>query len=200
MSAVEITIFAFATCATPGPVNMVASVLGAQNGVRVSIPFVTGATLGLSFVILVSSFGVSQILKTNTMVANAITLIGSVYLLHLAYLMSKRTEIDTKSADTQTASFYQGALLQILNPKAWLVSMSGLAMFLNTSGNSILAVYILMFSIACFVSIFVWVCFGSIIARRLKNSYVTIFTRSMAAVLSMLVICNLAKTLSPYFR
>jgi len=201
MQALEITIFAFVTCATPGPVNVVATVMGAQKGVRVSIPFVLGATLGLSFVILVSSFGVSQILKTNELLANTITFIGSLYLLHLAFLMSRKSSsIATNSGVVQTAGFYQGAILQLINPKAWLVSMSGLAMFLNTSGKSMLAFYVLMFFIACFVSIFMWVCLGSVIASKLKGTYVTFFNRSMATLLSTLVLCNLANMLSPYFQ
>lgn len=201
MLALEITIFAFATCATPGPVNVVASVLGAQNGLRASIPFVLGATLGLSLVILVSGFGVSQILKTNEILANAITLIGSVYLLYLAFLMfSKSSSIKTDSGAIQTGSFYQGSLLQLINPKAWLVSMSGLAMYLNASGESMLGIYVLVFFIACFISVFLWVCLGSIIATKLKRAYVTIFNRSMAALLSILVLCNIANMCSPYFQ
>ncbi|NDV27347.1 LysE family translocator [Desulfovibrio sp. JC010] len=196
MPALEITIFAFATCATPGPVNIVASLLGSQNGIKVSIPFVLGATLGLSFVILVASFGVSQILKTNETLANGLTLIGSIYLLYLAFLMSqKNSTIEIDSETNQTAGFYQGAILQLLNPKAWLVSMSGLAMYLNASENSMLTFYILMFFIACFFSVFIWVCLGSLIATKLKSTHLTIFNRSMAALLIILVFCNLSNML-----
>lgn len=201
MLALEITIFAFATCATPGPVNIVASIAGAQNGLRANIPFVLGATLSLSLVIIVSGFGVSQVLKTNEVLANAITLIGSVYILYLALLMSRKNlEIDKNSESYKTTSFCQGSILQIINPKAWLVSISGLAIYLNSSGQSILALYVLIFFIACFISVFLWVCFGSLIATKLKLHHLTIFNRSMAALLSILVLYNLMDMFSPYFH
>ena len=200
MIAVELTIFALATCATPGPVNVIASVAGAQNGVRESIPFVIGATLGLSLVILMSSFGVSQVLMTNEILRNGITLIGSVYLLYLASLMwRKSSSIEIDSEAKQTTNFSQGLILQVINPKAWLVSMSGLAMYLGTSGKSMLALYVLMFFIACFISVFIWVCLGCMIKTKLKDTYVTIFNRSMAGLLSILVLCNLVHMLFPHY-
>ncbi len=201
MPALEITIFAFATCATPGPVNIVASFAGAQNGLRANLPFVLGATLGLSIVIIASGFGVNQILKTNEILANAITLIGSVYILYLALLMSRKNlAIDKGSGSCQKTSFSQGSILQIVNPKAWLVSMSGLAMYLNSSAQSMLALYVLIFFIACFASVFLWVCIGNLIAVKLKSLHLTIFNRSMATLLSTLVLYNLMDMLSPYLH
>lgn len=193
------TVFAFATCATPGPVNLVATVLGAKHGTKSSLPFILGATLGLSLVILVSGFGVSQILKTNETLADSITLLGSVYLLYLAYLMSGRSSgTETQSGPAKVMGFKQGAVLQLINPKAWLVSMSGLSMYLNTSGSSMLALYILVFFVACFISVFFWVCLGSMISSRLKASHVTVFNRSMAILLSILVLSNLTSMFSAY--
>lgn len=198
MIAVELTIFAFATCATPGPVNVIASVAGAQNGVRMSIPFVIGATLGLSIVILVSSLGVSKVLITSEILKNGITLIGSLYLLYLASLMWRKSfSIDIDSEAKQTTTFSQGMILQVINPKAWLVSVSGLAMYLGTSGKSMLALYVLIFFIACFVSVLIWVCLGCMIRTKLKDTYITIFNRFMAGLLSILVFCNLVHILFP---
>ena len=198
MIAVELTIFAFATCATPGPVNVIASVAGAQNGVRMSIPFVIGATLGLSIVILVSSLGVSKVLITSEILKNGITLIGSLYLLYLASLMWRKSfSVDIDSEAKQTTTFSQGMILQVINPKAWLVSVSGLAMYLGTSGKSMLALYVLIFFIACFVSVLIWVCLGCMIRTKLKDTYITIFNRFMAGLLSILVFCNLVHILFP---
>ncbi len=200
MAGLEITIFAFATCATPGPVNIVAMISGAQNGLRANLPFVFGATLGLSCVIILSGFGVSQALKTNELLAASVSLIGSVYILYLAFLMfSKSIEIDTPDRNQQTTNFYQGSILQMINPKAWLVSMSGLAMYLKAGEQSLLAFYVLMFFVACFVSVFLWVCIGRLVVAKLKTIYLKIFTRMMATLLSVLVLYNLFGTFSPYF-
>jgi threonine/homoserine/homoserine lactone efflux protein len=172
---------------------------GARSGLKANIPFVLGATLGLSFVIIISGFGVSQIVKANELLANAITLIGSVYILSLAFLMSRKSlAIVTDSRPHKATSFYQGATIQIINPKAWLVSMSGLAMYLNSSDQSILALYVLIFFMACFLSVFLWVCLGRLIATKLRGNQQTAFNRAMAALLSILVLYNLIDMFSPY--
>jgi threonine/homoserine/homoserine lactone efflux protein len=200
MAGLEIAAFAIATCATPGPVNIVATISGAQNGLKANLPFVLGATLGLSFVITVSGFGVSQILTTNEALANSITLIGSVYILYLAFLMCSRSvEINTAEGTHQATNFSQGSILQIINPKAWLVSMSGLAMYLKADQQSLFVLYVMIFMVACFASVFLWVCLGHLIAARLKAAYLTNFTRIMATLLSILVLYNLIGTFSPYF-
>jgi threonine/homoserine/homoserine lactone efflux protein len=201
MACLEIAVFAFVTCVTPGPVNMMAIISGARTGLKPNLPFVLGATLGLSCVIIASGFGISQILRTNQNLANIVTLIGSLYILYLAFLMfSRRIEIDSSSGTLQTTSFSQGAILQLINPKAWLVSMSGLAMYLQVGEPSSLILYVLMFFVACFVSVFLWVCLGSLVSAKLKTAHLTIFTRIMATLLSILVLYNLFDTFSQYLN
>jgi threonine/homoserine/homoserine lactone efflux protein len=197
----EITIFAFATCATPGPVNIVASIAGARSGLKANIPFVLGATLGLSLVIIISGFGLSQIVKTNELLTHAITLVGSLYILYLAFLMSRKpSTIKTDAKPPKTTSFYQGATLQVVNPKAWLVSLSGLAMYLNQSNQSIFALYVFIFFVACFLSVFLWVGLGQLISAKLNINHQMIFNRSMAALLMLLVLFNLIDMLFSYIR
>lgn len=195
MSGLELVVFAIATCATPGPVNVMATMSGARSGLRRNLPFVLGATIGLSLVIIVSGFGISQILRTNQLLANSVTLIGSAYILYLAYLMARDSiQLDSRDGSNQTTTFNQGAILQILNPKAWLVSMSGIALYLGAQEQSTLVVYVVIFCLTCFASVFSWVCLGSLIATRLKSSWLTGFTRLMALLLAVLVLYNLLTT------
>jgi len=198
MVGVEIAVFALATCVTPGPVNLVATVSGAQQGLRANLPFVLGATLGLSVVILVSGLGVSQVLKTNALLSNAVTLAGSGYILFFAISMiRKNLEFNAADGAEQKTSFFQGAALQLINPKAWLVSMSGLAMYLKAGEPSLLLVYALIFFVACFVSVFLWVCLSHMVAARLREAHLLIFTRMMGGLLLALVLYNLVVTIAP---
>ncbi len=87
MIGLEIAAFAFATCATPGSVNILASLSGAQNGLRANVPFVLGATSGLALVIIVAGYGVSQLLKTNEVLANSLVLPPLICLSILLYTL-----------------------------------------------------------------------------------------------------------------
>ena len=198
MIGIEITIFAFITCATPGPINILASISGSQNGLRANFPFVFGATSGLSLVIIVAGFGISQLLQTNVFLAKLLTLLGSGYMLYLAFVLAKSTvEIDTSVSKAQAPNFYQGSLLQIINPKAWLVSMAGASLYLNVEEYVILLMlYISIFFIVCFFSVFLWVYLGRLVATKINSGYLDIFIRCMAGVLAILVLSNLFKSFS----
>jgi len=198
---IEITVFAFITCATPGPINILASISGSQNGLRANFPFVLGATSGLSLVIIAAGFGISQLLQTNVFFANALTLLGSGYMLYLVFVLAKsNVEIDTSISTAQAPNFYQGSILQIINPKAWLVSMAGALLYLNVEEYFILLMlYVLIFFIVCFFSVFLWVYLGRLVATKIKSGHLNIFNRCMAGVLAILVLSNLFKTFSMYF-
>ncbi|WP_141737061.1 LysE family translocator [Marinobacter sp. X15-166B] len=200
MLGLKIAVFAFATCATPGPVNILASISGANNGLRANVPFVLGATAGLSLVILVAGFGVSQLLKTNTYLANALVLVGSGYMLYLASRMARSdTALDKTAGEARIPGFYQGSVLQIINPKAWLVSMAGAALYLNREEYLFtLALYVSVFFLVCFVSVYLWVGLGRLIATRLQSKHLSLFNKSMAGVLVTLVVYNLYDTFAGY--
>lgn len=200
MLIIEIAIFAFATCASPGPVNVIASISGAQNGIKQNLPFVLGASLGLSLVIFVVGLGVKQLLQSHPMLEDVLTLIGSVYMLYLAFKLSKAdVKIDSASDTATIPSFYQGAALQIINPKAWLVSMAGLAMYLQAEQHiASLIQYILIFLVVCFISVLLWVYLGHLVATKLTDGYLNLFTKIMAGLLVVLISTNLISTFSKY--
>ena len=198
MIGIEITVFAFITCATPGPINILATISGSQNGLRDNFPFVLGATSGLSLVIIVAGFGISQLLQANVFLANALTVLGSGYMLYLAFVLAKsNVKIDTSISAAQAPNFYQGSILQIINPKAWLVSMAGASLYLNVEEYTfLLMLYVSIFFIVCFFSVFLWVYLGSLVATKIKSSHLDIFIRFMAGVLVILILSNLFKTFS----
>lgn len=198
---IEIAAFAFATCATPGPVNILASLSGAQNGLNKNLPFVLGATSGLSIVIIIAGLGIGQLLQTHKTLSNIFIVIGSVYMLYLAFNVSKAdVKLDDPKKKIKTPSFYQGMMLQIINPKAWLVSMSGLAIYLAAEQYLMnLLLYVLIFFIVCFFAVFFWVYLGDLVAKKVNESYLSALNKSMAMVLFLLISLNLYDTFQPYF-
>lgn len=201
MIVIEIVAFAFATCATPGPVNILASLSGAKNGLRKNLPFVLGATSGLSIVIVIAGLGMGQILQKNKMLSNALIIVGSAYMLYLAFNIARTdVKLNTSQNNIKIPSLYQGMALQIINPKAWLVSMSGLAMYLSADDYLIhLSVYALIFFIVCFIAVFLWVYLGELIATKMNEKHLHVLNKTMGAVLFLLISLNLLDTFYPYF-
>lgn len=78
-------VFALAASATPGPVNIVGSMCGARFGPARAIPFISGATL--CFTALLLMFGVGMRVGTHWISAMTIPMVlaGSAYLLWLAW-------------------------------------------------------------------------------------------------------------------
>ena len=90
--------------------------------------------------------------------------------------------------------FYEGFLLQWLNPKAWAASISGVAMY--SFNDFYLLVFIIIYFIVCYLSLSFWGLFGQKATlflntnKKLKN-----FNLLMGSILIMtavlLVIMNI---------
>lgn len=199
---IEIGLFAFATCATPGPVNILASLSGAKNGIKKNLLFVLGATSGLSVVILIAGLGLGQILQKNKMLSNTLIVVGSVYMLYLAFnIVASDVKLKKSQDNINPPNLYQGMVLQVINPKAWLVSMSGLAMYLGVDDYFIqLSVYTFIFFVVCFFAVFLWVCLGELIATKINEKYLHAVNKTMGATLFLLITLNLFETFYPYLK
>lgn len=94
--------FALAASARPGPVNIIGAMTRARYGVARALPFVTGATA--SFLALFLTFGSGMLAGTGWMIslARPMTLIGSAYLLWMAWQLGSWAETMEKSTACNT--------------------------------------------------------------------------------------------------
>lgn len=178
--------FAFAASATPGPVNIIGAMTGARHGALRALRFVSGATA--SFLALFVIFGSGMLAGTGWVLALAqpMTLIGSVYLLWMAWgLMRDDGNISPDSAP-QVPGFWSGAVVQGLNPKAWLAVFSSLSTFvLPLQDRTIgMAVFTVLFGAICWISLAAWAWGGA----RIGQSQMRAFNRIMALVLALSVV------------
>ena len=77
--------FAFATCITPGPNNIMIMSSGVNCGVQKSLPHLAGIQLGFLLMLLAVGLVAGLILQQQPQLHMLIKLIGSVYLLYLAW-------------------------------------------------------------------------------------------------------------------
>ncbi|MBO1518360.1 LysE family translocator [Oceanisphaera pacifica] len=120
--------FAFASCGTPGPNNMLLTNSATRFGYRPTLKLLLGIMFGLQLLMLLTALGLGQLFLRWPSLQWGLKIVGSGYLLWLAWNISRAS---AKEADetTATMSWQQGALFQFLNPKAWLMAVSAISGF-----------------------------------------------------------------------
>ncbi|WXL24409.1 LysE family translocator [Ectopseudomonas mendocina] len=175
--------FALAMSISPGPVNIVALSAGVRFGVWASLRHVTGATVGFTLLFLLVGLGLHGLLERWTSLTLAIQLAGVGFLLYMAWKLAC-DDGQLSQAEVQGPSFVHGALMQWLNPKAWLASVSGMAAFVADGNVGRVLLFALIYFVVCYASVAAWVCAGALLGRYLDQpGKVRLFNRCMAALL-----------------
>lgn len=169
----SLTIFLFIAAITPGPNNLLLTSSGANVGFKGSLKLMAGIMLGMQCVLLSSAFGVATLLIIYPVLHVGLKIVGSAYLLWLAWktAASSYQRLDIPAKTSQVVSWFQGGLLQFLNPKAWMMGLGAVGSF-SLSGDayfsSVITISIVMV-IVNFVAGIVWVLGGTLISLFLQS-------------------------------
>ena len=179
-------VFALASSATTGPVNIIGAMTGARFGTRRALPFVSGATF--CFLMLFLGFGAGMLAGTAWILAlsRPMTLIGGAYLLWLAWGLLRDGGGRAGPALAQPPGFWAGAMVQGLNPKAWLAVLSSLSTFVLPLSDPArgLMVFAILFTAICWGCLALWAWGGAGIGQRWLKG----FNQVMAALLALSVV------------
>ncbi|WP_109395862.1 LysE family translocator [Proteus faecis] len=169
----SLTIFLFIAAITPGPNNLLLTSSGANVGFKGSLKLMAGIMLGMQCVLLSSAFGVATLLIIYPALHIGLKIVGSTYLLWLAWKTAAPSyqRLDIPAKALQAVSWFQGGLLQFLNPKAWMMGLGAVGSF-SLSGDayfsSIITISIVMV-IVNFVAGVVWILGGTLISLFLQS-------------------------------
>lgn len=197
-AAVPMLLFALATSATPGPVNVLCSMSGSRFGIGRSLPYVLGATTSFVAILSVLGLGFQAIIPLVERASLALTLTGAAYMLYLAWRIAlDHGELNFEDSQSACPGFTTGLLTQALNPKAWIVSLSGITIYVSPHPDDYserLMLFSAIFYLICGISLTVWVAAGAQVARLRGN--VASFNKVMAGLLAFSVIAIVIKELS----
>jgi threonine/homoserine/homoserine lactone efflux protein len=188
----SMSIFAFIGAASPGPVNIIATSSSVNFGFKRTIPHVLGASIAYGLIVFIVGAGLSQLLILYPQLTQLLKYIGAIFLLYMAFKIATAGAADNQSEENSLApSALQGGLSQGLNPKAWLVSMSGISIFVTPNDPNIL--YLILFTglsfIICVIGVSIWAAAGQCISMWLtKDKYQIMFNRIMGLLLSLTVV------------
>jgi threonine/homoserine/homoserine lactone efflux protein len=177
--------FYFVMFVTPGPNNVMLFASGVKYGFKKTIPHIFGIPLGHFFQISLISMGLGFVFQTYPIAQQILKVLGCLYLFFLAYRMFGSLSIKESKETGRPLRFYEAALFQILNPKAWVVAITAVSVFFPKDETFLTGLFFLA-GIAPLVnlpSISVWVLFGSSIRAFISNPKVKKIVEIVLAIL-----------------
>ncbi|KAF1032034.1 MAG: Cysteine/O-acetylserine efflux protein [Pseudomonas sp.] len=181
---VSMAAFALATSITPGPVNVVALSSGARFGFAASQKHVLGAATGFTLLLVLIGLGLHEVLQRWPVLIQLIQWGGVAFLLYMACKLAMDDGRVQASGAQAAPSMLYGAVMQWLNPKAWLACVSGMGLFVADGDVRQVWLFAVIYLVICYVSVACWAYAGTFLRRYLDNPRgMRVFNRSMAALL-----------------
>lgn len=179
--------YAVATSFTPGPNNASASSSGMQYGFRKTLPFLIGITIGFFVILVASGLLLDFIMQVYGKISPYLKWIGALYMLWLAVVPFIPPGKSGKKSMSINYTLNKGMILQLVNIKVILYSITLYSSFSLLIGYSPAAVIIsaLFLTILGFGSIALWTFIGSTFSTYFKNK---IFFYSFNGVMSLLLV------------
>lgn len=169
-----ICMFAFISSVTPGPNNIMLLASGAQYGYFRSLPHMFGIVIGVAALLLSVLMGLGVVFSLYPNLYLVLKVLGGLYLLWLAYKIATAPvdDFSNESNANGPLTWWQAALFQFVNPKAWIMALGSVSMF-SLPGSLYIqsgAIIMLAFAIIGFPSISVWAGAGSKIKLWLNSA------------------------------
>nr|WP_255813530.1 LysE family transporter [Acidaminobacter sp. JC074] len=117
----EIILFSFGIIYAPGPLNILSLNEGLNKKFKSMLGFFVGIGIATFILFLVIGYTGEKIIKPEHMVY--ISSFGAAYILYLAYKVYSSTVDINEVASVNSLTFKEGFLMQLLNPKATLVTL-----------------------------------------------------------------------------
>ena len=183
-------VLATAMSFTPGPNTTLSTALAANHGLRRALPFVCAVPVGWGVLLGICALGLGGLVLAVPLLGWAIKLAGVAYLLWLASKIARSRQLSQLDAARLNVTFWQGAALQFVNIKAWMLALaivSGWIAGRDDPGQRMAVVLPVMLAFA-FASNLTYALAGSLLREWLagprdSGRRLVVFNRAMAAVL-----------------
>ena len=177
--------YSFVMSITPGPNNVMLTASGANFGFRRTVPHLFGISAGCAVQLLAVCAGLGALFSAWPALQTVLQWAGAAYLLFLGWKLPGSGELSEGKA-LEPVSFLQAAAFQFVNPKAWVMSLTAVSLFLPRDISVLAAsAYLLtMMALINLPCISVWALFGSSLRGLLtQRSWRMGFNISMALAL-----------------
>ena len=132
----SLILFCLVTSCTPGPNNILASYSGFNFGIKKTLPLMSGVAFGYTLMLTFVNFGLIVIFKNYPIIQQIIKVIGSIFLIYLAYKISFSIS-NSNILQKNPVNFFDTFLFQFINPKAIIVATIMVSTFVDSNNNYI---------------------------------------------------------------
>ncbi len=176
--------YSFINSVTPGPNNIMLASSGVNFGFKRTIPHFMGVYLGFILMLTIVCFGLGEVFTRFPQIQPILKYVGSAYLLYLAWRIFRSSSISNASVG-KPLSFFEAALFQYINPKAWILAGTIPSAFV-TSGQitSIDVLYLVGgHAMVSLPAILFWVIAGTQLRRLLSTPRTLMIFNTVMALL-----------------
>ena len=183
-------VLATAMSFSPGPNTTLSTALAANHGLKRALPFVCAVPVGWGALLSLCALGLGALLLAVPLLGWAVKVIGVAYLLWLASKIARSRQLSEADAARMNVTFWQGAALQFVNIKAWMLALAIVSGWIAGRSDPALrmAVVLPVMLAFAFVSNLAYALAGSLLRDWLSGPEGTArrllwFNRAMALVL-----------------
>lgn len=164
-----LVLFAFATSITPGPNNMMLFASGVNFGFRRTVPHMLGIGAGFLSLLIGVGLGLGAVLSAYPPAFIALKVAGGLYLLWIAWKIGSSRSMAEGEAKGKPMTFLGAAAFQWVNPKAWVMAVTAMAVYPNPEQYALtVAIVALVFAAVNVPSVSTWAGFGSALREWLS--------------------------------
>lgn len=128
MNITSFLVYCFIVTFTPGPTNIVILTTVHNIGTKKAMEYTYGATIAFGLLLMISAMLNTILMEVIPKILIVMQVIGSFYIFYLAYQIFKADT--SKPAVNQNGTFMSGFLMQFLNPKVILFTMTVIPSFI----------------------------------------------------------------------
>ena len=187
---IPLIFFSVVAAFTPGPNNIIGSYSGFNFGIKKSLPLIFGVTFGYTILITLAAGGLNIIFSSYPILKTIIKIVGSFFLIYLAYKISFQSQIQKKIIKNPV-KFLDTFLFQFVNPKGVFAAITSISLFVELGENYIYhsMIVILVFFFCAITSITSWCLLGKFLRRFAENkNFIQRFNYTMSFSLIVCVI------------
>lgn len=176
--------FAFVTSITPGPNNLMLMASGANFGFRRTIPHMLGVALGFVAMAALVGVGLAGVFDVFPALHVALKIASVLYMGWLAWRIANAAPPKDGAGKGRPFTFLQAALFQWVNPKAWAMALTAIAVYAPSRSVGAVLIVAAVFGAVNLPSVGSWVVLGEQMRRVLTNpARLRVFNWTMAALL-----------------
>jgi threonine/homoserine/homoserine lactone efflux protein len=162
-------LFVLALYATPGPATLSVAASGATYGFRKTISYVFGLIAGIEIIFLLLALGLGALFNQYPTIHIIFKWVSLGYIFYLAYKIATSS---VNSKNVKHLGFFEGILLNILNPKAYFAVIATVSQYAESGDgyySSFIRLILWIFILVIIIN-FTWSYIGQLMNNKLSST------------------------------